>query len=270
MAFRWLEVEGPLHDEWPTAGHRLLFGDLPLKPADQPAGTAVDVVSARSAAGCRASAAQLRAAGVSPAGGPERGDPLPAGHRRRLEVGQHVRRRDDRRLHGGALLARSSSASRRSRGGSTTTRWRRGWRSSSGTPRPTRSSARSPRAASCTGRDVLRAQTERLLDDPKSRRFVDAFLDYWLDLRKIVATAPDAALYPDYYLDDLLSESALEETAALLRRAAAAATCRRGTSSRRISRCSTSGSPRTTACRPWRAWRCGACRCRRTARAAAC
>src|SRR5207247_3026094 len=60
--------------------------------------------------------------------------------------------------------------------------------------------------------EVLRAQTERLLADPKSRRFVEAFLDYWLDLRKIVATAPDANLYSDYYLDDLLTESALEET----------------------------------------------------------
>src|SRR5206468_63533 len=60
--------------------------------------------------------------------------------------------------------------------------------------------------------DTLRAQTERLLADPKSRRFVDAFLDYWLELRKITATAPDANLYSDYYLDDLLTESALEET----------------------------------------------------------
>src|SRR6185436_6965143 len=60
--------------------------------------------------------------------------------------------------------------------------------------------------------DVLRAQTERLLADPKARRFVDAFLDYWLDLRKMLATAPDSGLYPDYYLDDLLTESALEET----------------------------------------------------------
>jgi hypothetical protein len=59
---------------------------------------------------------------------------------------------------------------------------------------------------------VLRAQVDRLLNDPKSRRFVDAFLDYWLDLRKIVATAPDSTLYPDYYLDDLLSESAQQET----------------------------------------------------------
>jgi len=51
-----------------------------------------------------------------------------------------------------------------------------------------------------------------MLADPKSRQFVDAFLDYWLDLRKIVATAADANLYPDYYLDDFLAESALEET----------------------------------------------------------
>jgi hypothetical protein len=51
---------------------------------------------------------------------------------------------------------------------------------------------------------TLRAQTERLLEDGRSRRFVDAFLDYWIDLRKMDATAPDAGLYPDYYLDDLL------------------------------------------------------------------
>ena len=61
---------------------------------------------------------------------------------------------------------------------------------------------------------MLRAQTERMLTDAKSRRFVDAFLDYWLDLRRIVATAPDEGLYPDYYLDDLLAESALDETGA--------------------------------------------------------
>ena len=60
--------------------------------------------------------------------------------------------------------------------------------------------------------DVLAAETDRLLNDPKSGRFVNAFLDYWLDLRKIVETAPDSELYPDYYLDDLLSESALAET----------------------------------------------------------
>src|SRR5581483_5599070 len=35
VVFRWLEVEGPIYEEWPTAGHRLLFGDLKVeRPKD--------------------------------------------------------------------------------------------------------------------------------------------------------------------------------------------------------------------------------------------
>src|SRR5690606_26635130 len=60
--------------------------------------------------------------------------------------------------------------------------------------------------------EILRRQTQRLLDDPRSRRFVESFLDYWLDLRKILDNNPDATLYGDYYLDDWLTDSALEET----------------------------------------------------------
>ena len=30
IAVDWLEVEGPLLDQWPTAAHRRLFGELPL------------------------------------------------------------------------------------------------------------------------------------------------------------------------------------------------------------------------------------------------
>jgi len=60
--------------------------------------------------------------------------------------------------------------------------------------------------------EILRAQTERLLQHPRSRDFLNAFLDYWLDLRRIGDTTPDQILYPEYYLDDLLTESALKET----------------------------------------------------------
>ena len=59
---------------------------------------------------------------------------------------------------------------------------------------------------------VLREQTERMLDDPKARRFVEAFTDYWLDLRKIDDTSPSTTLYNDYELDDPLKLAAIEET----------------------------------------------------------
>jgi hypothetical protein len=59
---------------------------------------------------------------------------------------------------------------------------------------------------------VLKKETERLLDDPKSRRFVDAFTDYWLDLRKIDDTSPSATIYNDYELDEPLKTAAVAET----------------------------------------------------------
>jgi hypothetical protein len=59
---------------------------------------------------------------------------------------------------------------------------------------------------------IIREQTERLLNHPRSARFVEAFLDYWLDLRTIAGTAPDEMLYPDYQLDDYLSESMTGES----------------------------------------------------------
>src|SRR3989441_10118071 len=35
VVFRWLEVEGPIYDQWPPAGHKLLFGDLPMVNREQ-------------------------------------------------------------------------------------------------------------------------------------------------------------------------------------------------------------------------------------------
>ncbi len=59
---------------------------------------------------------------------------------------------------------------------------------------------------------TLRAQTERLLNHPNAHRFVEAFTDYWLDLRKIDDTSPSTTLYNDYELDDPLKLAAVEET----------------------------------------------------------
>ncbi|MBL8798553.1 MAG: DUF1592 domain-containing protein, partial [Planctomycetia bacterium] len=62
---------------------------------------------------------------------------------------------------------------------------------------------------------VLRAQTERLLQDAKSERFVKDFLDQWLGLWGIDNTTPDKDLYPEY--DDLLKFSSVLETQATFR-----------------------------------------------------
>ena len=57
---------------------------------------------------------------------------------------------------------------------------------------------------------TLRAQTDRLITDPRAQRFVRDFTDQWLSLRNIDATTPDKQLYPEY--DDALKAAMLDET----------------------------------------------------------
>ncbi|MDG2385051.1 MAG: DUF1592 domain-containing protein [Pirellulaceae bacterium] len=60
--------------------------------------------------------------------------------------------------------------------------------------------------------EVLTDQVDRLLDHPKSDRFVAHFLNHWLDLKSIELTEPDSQLFPEY--NQLILESMLEETRA--------------------------------------------------------
>jgi hypothetical protein len=62
---------------------------------------------------------------------------------------------------------------------------------------------------------VLRAQTERMLSDPKSARFVESFTGQWLRLYDLDFTVPDRNLYPEY--GQLLRQSMLDETHAFFR-----------------------------------------------------
>ena len=63
--------------------------------------------------------------------------------------------------------------------------------------------------------NVLRAQVERMLADPKSMRFVESFTGQWLRLYDLDFTVPDRNLYPEY--GQLLRQSMLEETHAFFR-----------------------------------------------------
>jgi hypothetical protein len=62
---------------------------------------------------------------------------------------------------------------------------------------------------------VLHDQTERLLNDHKSARFVTDFVDQWLGLRGLDDTSPDHNLYPEY--DEFLKLSSAAETEGFFR-----------------------------------------------------
>jgi hypothetical protein len=226
VAFGWMEVQGPLVDQWPPAGHRLLFGDLPMEDRIEPADSSPNP---------RRGKTRFRApAGVDVLSmNPERDAETLLRKFIQRAYREPVQEADVQRF-----LAVIHSAQKAGYG--FTEAMIAGYTGVLSSPaflylkeKPGRLDDRAlaERLAyflwnSCPDDElrglaergtlhrptVLRQQTERLLNDPRSQRFVDAFLDYWVDLRLIAGVDPDAELYPDYQLDDLLVESMIGET----------------------------------------------------------
>lgn len=244
VAFRWVELEGPLPDEDVSAGRKLLFGDLPLKALARPEAAAeVKTEPAKKVDGVTRSL--MRESGV------ERPKPAPP---IRYEVVSANPREDARRLtsefmkrayrravddaelddFAGLVMSRLDAGSNFAQAliaGYKAVLSSPGFLLIEEPPGPLNDDALATRLAlflwnsppddelrqrAAKGElrqpEVLRTETERMLADAKSQRFVNAFLDYWLDLRKRNDTAPSGTLYNDYFLDDYLSDSALKES----------------------------------------------------------
>ena len=60
VAFHWLEVEGPLVEEWPPASYRALFGDLPFKKE----GGKIQVISENPSKACPKTFVRLHEQGL--------------------------------------------------------------------------------------------------------------------------------------------------------------------------------------------------------------
>jgi len=218
LAFSWMEVEGPFFESWPPPGHQLLFGKLPMLDR-QPD---------------KALAKHRRPSGVEVmSNAPEQDAP-----KLLREFMQRVCRGPVRNEEVERFLSVIKYAERT--GHSFTESMIAGYTAVLSSPGFLYFSEKSGRLEdralaerlsyflwnSCPDRELrqladrgqlhrpkmLEGQTERLLKDPRSRRFINAFLDYWLDLRLIEGTAPDVELYPEYQLDDLLVESMIGET----------------------------------------------------------
>ncbi len=235
VAFRWMEVEGPLYDESAGAGYRLLFGDLPLQRVESEAGAvALSVAAAGNGRGGRGGGAPLTKVNVDVVST----DPARDAERLLRAFMQRVYRTPVKESDVALFL--EVIQQRRAAGLGFAKAMLVGYAAVLASPQfifveepvgrlddmalATRlalylwNSEPDPalRARAARGElqrpEVLRAETERMLRDPKSDRFVEAFLDYWLDLRKIADTTPSAVLYNDYTLDDALTEAAVDET----------------------------------------------------------
>lgn len=210
MVMRWIEVEGPLAPKWPAAPYAVLFDGLkPKRAVGSPLRYDVETADAPKDAE-RLLRRFVQQAYRSPVSAEEEVRFLPvilgalksgstfaesmiAGYTAVLCSPSYLYLREKPgRLDDHALAARLAYFL---------------WNS------PPDAQLRSLAAAGTLHEPkVLRAQTERLLADPRSARFVATFTDYWLDLRKSGANDPDNLLYPDYYLDDHLVESARDES----------------------------------------------------------
>ncbi|HWA09817.1 MAG TPA: DUF1592 domain-containing protein [Opitutaceae bacterium] len=250
VAFSWMDVEGPLYDEPSAPGYRQLFGDLPMKKVEPGMpGVGLEVVADPPAGGA-GGRGQRGGGGFGFAGG-RGGAPtttvtvevvsehprqdaerllrsfMQRAYRRPVEEAdvqlflKLINQRMDAGLgFAGAMLA-----------GYTAVLSSPGYVFVQENPGRLDDYALATRLAlflwnsepDAILRDlaakgelhrpgVLRAQADRLLADPRSQRFVEAFLDYWLELRKVNDTSPSTTLYSDYYIDDSLVEAALEES----------------------------------------------------------
>ena len=234
----WVEIEGPL-GPWPPAGYQRLFDDVPLEPQS---------VAKAKAAGAARPAATRQASGRLVDLRPARPGPGQAARRRRAAdpVVPAPGLSPARRRGAAALLRRSSSTRPSTRACSFAEAMVLGYKAALCSPhflflteriddsrgdRRSRAGRLRHRLAAVVfpvvvdaGREllelaakgelrrpaVLRAQVERLLNDPKAHRFTANFAGQWLDLRNINATSPDPQIYGEF--DDFLFWSMPRET----------------------------------------------------------
>ena len=206
VAYDWFEVEGPLAKEWPPQSHARLFGEIPAsvtgKPVKKGAPTP-DFAGLLQAFAQRAFRRPVTAAETAP---------YAAIVSERLQQGDTV---EEAMLAGYKGLLCSPDFLFL---GLEPDEYRLASRLSyflwdSPPDEPLLALAAH---GSLSRPEVLQAQTERLLNDPHIKRFIDHFLDDWLELSKIDFTQPDKDLYPEF--DPWLHDSILAETRAYFRK----------------------------------------------------
>ncbi len=235
VAIDYVSVEGPLVEEWPPPSHRRLFGNLrvaPLstlppgapKPRREP--TKQKVISARNQPGRLVPGTPLS---TDPAGDARHllADFLPRAFRRPVEAAEveHYATVADSRIAEGFCFEDAMKAAYKAAllsphflllrepagkldGYALANRLSYFlWNSM-----PDDQLTALAKEGKLSDPATLNAETARLLAAPKAKRFIQDFLDQWLELRDFDATSPDRKLYPEYgpHLEDAIRREPAE------------------------------------------------------------
>lgn len=238
VAIEWAEIEGPLIEEWPPKGHRLLFGDAPMEKWSEESGYLPPRVIAmgtgenrepsevledpyfiRSKNPAKDSKRLLSAFMERAYRRPVKNDEVKVMQKRVLDaMEQKICFQDAMLIAYKAILCSPDflfvhEAPGKLSGRELATRLALYlWRSL-----PDERLMKLARWGALKKPSVLRAEAKRMLDDPRAGRFIDDFTNQWLDLDDIYSTTPDKKLYPEYDDDSFLVESMVEETRAFVR-----------------------------------------------------
>ncbi|MCB1086154.1 MAG: DUF1592 domain-containing protein [Verrucomicrobiae bacterium] len=216
VAFRWIEVEGPISPEsWPPESHRVLFGDLPIREPRKSSDLPVEVVPEDAEKDAlelmrrfakRAARRPLTDADVEPYGrlvlsrlgaGASFTEALLAGYTAFLASSHLIYLTEP----GGeddsfAIASRLSHFLVNSR--------------------PDATLLEQAVEGNLRKSEILNREAERLIFSDGFDQSIRNFTDYWLNLRFVKRDEPDIRLYPEYRFDDYLVESMERETRAFV------------------------------------------------------
>jgi hypothetical protein len=210
LAVEWIEFEGPLHETWPPESHRRLFGDLPQQPAlAYNARNRVEVVSDDPPTDARRILNSFCRRAYRRSVTDDDVQPLLTLFEAKLAGGYTFEQAMRVALKG--VLVSPDFLFLRERPGelddfALASRLSYFLWSS----RPDGELLQLAADTKLHDAEVLRAQVERMLADPKARAFIENFVGQWLALRDIDFTQPSHILYPEF--DDMLKESMVRET----------------------------------------------------------
>ena len=247
VAIEWVEIEGPFNEQWPPASHRALFGDLPVKVWTKELGIAKPTQQVWPRGNPRSEPKDLYG---------ERGDKRPVvfveskdpSHDAEQLLKTFLRKAfrrpaTDSEVSDYLLKVQAKIAT----GAAFEDAMRAAYREALTSPEflflnepvgklsdhalaarlsyflwsslPDEELSKLADAGQLSRPATLRTQTERMLNDPRSARFVENFLGQWLNLREIGATAPDRKLYPEFmpWLQDAMLMEARAYFTELLR-----------------------------------------------------